>query len=36
MVHKSIFESVDRKMVSVGLLPFNLHRSNVKNESAGM
>jgi hypothetical protein len=35
MVYKSIFESVDRKMTSVELLQFNLHCSNVKNESAG-
>jgi hypothetical protein len=36
MIHKSIFESVDRKMASVELLPFNLHRSNFKSESAEM
>jgi hypothetical protein len=35
MVYKSLFESVDPKMTSVELLTFNLHRSNVKNVSAG-
>jgi hypothetical protein len=35
MVYKSLFESVDPKMTSVELLPFNLYRSNVKNESTG-
>jgi hypothetical protein len=34
MVYKSLFENVDPKMTSVELLPFNLHRSNVKDESA--
>jgi len=35
VVYKSLFESVDPKMTFGELLPFNLYRSNVKNEGAG-